>query len=90
MQEEEEKKFSTNTKLLDDDWGSLNFTPTFMGEYKFTTKELEKEKETIVLSTQHEEESTQASASKIPTKEEDKNYTTNYDELDHEQPPSSK
>lgn len=31
-------------KLLEDDWGSLDFTLTFMEEYKIITKEHEKGK----------------------------------------------
>lgn len=43
---EKKNEMEKVTKLLEDDWGSLNFTPLFMGEYIITTKETEKKKET--------------------------------------------
>jgi hypothetical protein len=38
-----------------DDWGSLEFTHTFMGEYKIINKDSKKEKENIIMTTQHDE-----------------------------------
>lgn len=36
--EEEKQDMEIVSKLLEDDWGSLEFTPTFMGEYIITRK----------------------------------------------------
>lgn len=61
-----------------------------MGECKITTMTSEKRKEINEISTQSIVESSKEFESTTSSREEDKTYTSTYDGIDHEKPPSSK
>lgn len=82
-EEEHAKKIEEVTKLLEDDWGYLDFTPTFMGKYKIINKEFDKGKEKVVMSTKNSKVSTSTTL-------DEKNYTKNFDEVYYEQPTNPK
>lgn len=88
LQEEvKDECLSLLSKLLEDNWGSLNFTPTFKGEYKITTTTSYKGKEIAKISIQSIVDSSKAFESTTSSKE-DTTYTSTYDKIDHEKPPS--
>lgn len=59
----EHNNMETVSKLFGDDWGSLEFTPSFMGEYILTQKKDEKKEQPTIISTQNYEQLSQASIS---------------------------
>lgn len=58
------KDFDPGKILEDDDWGSLDFNPTFVGEYKVPSREIKVEKKE------------EAENHKVEKKEETKNQST--------------
>jgi hypothetical protein len=56
-EKENKKNIEEVLKLLEDDWGSLHFTSTFMDDYKIITKKSEKGKEKAVITQNSEDPS---------------------------------
>lgn len=81
---------SPTTKLLDDDWGLLDFTPTFMGEYRISPSMDEESNESVVTSTQYSMDCPQTSNFTTSSNKGDTSYTFAYDVNNYEKLPSTK